>query len=212
MINDKIVIPKKLHMIWVGENKEPDYVSNNYNKWKLLMPDWEIKLWTNNDITSDYFPIDLIEKCIKGVQKADIMRYFIINKFGGVYMDCDVTPYKSLEPIITNYKTPLIICHDLEVTWGYIAIGFFASVPNHPAFNELCDKCHQVILNTEDIHMHTGPRLFGQVIEKYKNDFTLLPVESFYRNIKGDMWLNGYKRDDDVETRFGHHFYAKEWN
>ncbi len=44
------IIPKKLHMIWVGNDLAPEYVQKFFLKWKELMPEWECKLWTNNDL------------------------------------------------------------------------------------------------------------------------------------------------------------------
>ena len=203
-------IPKKLHMIWVGENQPPTYVEKNFNSWKSLMPGWECKLWSNDDITSDVFPVELVNSCTIGAQKADIMRYFIIKKFGGVYVDSDVTPHRSLDTIFTDCRN-IVACHDLQLTWGYIAIGFFAAVPNHHVMNEICELCYTVELNTKDVHMQTGPRLFGKVVTKYPDEYTLLPIESFYRNVKGDQCVNGLIRHDDYEKRFGNHFYAATW-
>jgi FkbM family methyltransferase len=203
-------IPKKLHMIWVGNKKPPSYVEENFNKWKCLMPDWEFKLWNNDDITSDVFPVELVNKCTLGVQKADIMRYYIIKKFGGVYVDADITPHRSLDPIVTDYKD-IVACHDLPLTWRYIAIGFFAASPEHHILSEICDLCHKLDLNTEDVHMKTGPRLFGEVMSKYPDEYTLLPIEAFYRNIKGDIISKTETRNDDYEERFGNHFYARTW-
>jgi mannosyltransferase OCH1-like enzyme len=204
------MIPRKLHLIWVGGSLAPDYVQANFNMWKQLMPEWDCKLWVDDDITSDVFPVDLVHSATKGAQKADIMRYFILEKFGGVYMDTDVTPYKSLEPIV--HMGDFVSCHDMEITWKYIAIGFIASVPHHHIIAEICDRCHTATLNTADIHMQTGPRLFGDVVMQYHTEVVFLTSEHFYRNMKGEIWLDdGSIRSEDIEHRFGNHFYAKCW-
>jgi hypothetical protein len=104
-----------------------------------------------------------------------------------------------------------IACHDLPVTWGYIINAFFAASPNHILMKEICEKVLDAKLNTEDIHLQTGPRLFGSVLEKYPNKYFLLPIESFYRNIKGDRLIDGKIRNEDVEERYGNHFYAYTW-
>lgn len=200
-VND---IPRILHIIWVGDRDPPDYVLENIKKWTTLMPHWNIKFWTNNDLTITHFPlniISLIDTVKKGAQKADIMRYFIMEKYGGVYVDTDVTPYRSLEPLITQlHNTDAILCHDLDLTWKYISIGFFAAIPNHPIFKTATEICNHVIINTEDIHMQTGPRLLGEAVARtqFHTKTILLPVKFFYRNINYD-------------GRLGNHFYAKEW-
>jgi mannosyltransferase OCH1-like enzyme len=199
-------------MIWVG-NEKPEYVHQNFMKWKELMPDWDCRLWTNEDLynkeINKIFPVDFISSSNVPAQQADIMRYFIIRQFGGVYVDADITPHKSLNSILQ--KGLFVACHDLPVTWGYIAIGFFASIPNHFLLEEICKNVMHAKLNTQDIHMQTGPRLFGKVLEKFPKDFVLLPIESFYRNKIGDTLHNGVIRDNDFEQRYGHHEYAATW-
>lgn len=88
-------IPKKLHLIWVGDMVRPDYVAAHVSLWTALMPEWDIRLWTNADVSR--FP-DIVQKCTKGAQQADIMRLFILYKEGGVYVDTDIVPHRSLSP------------------------------------------------------------------------------------------------------------------
>jgi mannosyltransferase OCH1-like enzyme len=143
-------IPRIIHLIWVGDNPKPNYLLDNLNKWKELMPSWDIKLWTNNDISTKHFPLNIIKllnKVNKGAQKADIMRYYIMAKYGGFYLDSDVTPYRSLEPLITQLPNiNAILCHDFELTWAYISIGFFSAIPNHPIFIKACELVNNALI------------------------------------------------------------------
>jgi mannosyltransferase OCH1-like enzyme len=196
-------IPRIIHLIWVGENNRPEYFDSNVSKWKELMPLWEIKVWTNEDINLEHFPeetIQLLRNVKKGAQKADIMRYFIMEKYGGIYLDADITPHRSLEPLKTQIpNAKVILCHDLPLTWQYISIGFFAAVPHHPLFQLTTTLVSKATINTEDLHMHTGPRLLGEAVFQFSGDkIVLLPTEFFYRNLH-------------YAERFGHHFYAKQW-
>ena len=196
-------IPRLLHLIWVGPDNAPEFMRANVEGWAKLMPEWTLRVWTNADITTKEFPekaVEIINKAIKGAQKADIMRYFIIEKYGGVYMDIDVIPNKSLESLIKFKDTGLVLCHDLPLTWEYISIGFFAAKPNHPVLKTACEMCYTTLLNTEDIHLKTGPFLLGHAMAKtiMLEKAYLLPVKCFYRN-------------EDYDQRFGCHTYAKLW-
>lgn len=214
------LIPAKLHMIWVGNNPEADYVQKNFNKWKELMPDWEIKLWKNDDIhvlPKEY--IDKINQAEKGVQKADLLKWFLVEQFGGIYIDCDVTPHRSMEPIRRLGKQ-VVLCHDLWLEWQFIAAGFFSAIPNHPLFKTAAQLCLSATLNTEDIHMQTGPRLLGEAVYRTKPDekYVLLPHHYFYRNMAGELTFklentsHIFHREKDFEDRFGYHFYARAWD
>jgi len=208
------VIPKLLHMIWVGEKEPPDYVGKHYEQWKALMPAWSVRLWTNADLHEGEFPTAILPRIAeakKGAQKADLMRYFIVYKYGGVYMDADVVPHRSLDPILAVGE-PVVLCHDLPITWPYIINAFFASVPGHPLFKRICDMCYSYVkLNTTDVHMMTGPRLLGDNVWNVKGRYIVLPVYSFYRNRAGDVHSHGVRRTDDFEGRFGSHTYAATW-
>lgn len=195
-------IPKIIHLIWVGDNDPPPYFELYMKQWQELMPDWEVRAWRNEDITVEHFPESILERinlCEKGAQKADIMRYFIIEKYGGIYLDSDVTPHRSFERLLKIKDAEAIICHDLELTWTYISIGFFAGIAHHPLFQHACNLCYHIVINTEDIYMQTGPRLFGEAVSRVNdNKIILLPSKFFYRN-------------ENYDGRFGFHFYAKCW-
>jgi hypothetical protein len=184
----------------------PDYATSNYMKWKELMPEWTIRLWTNDDIHVDNFPahtVDQINACIKGAQKADIMRYFIIKRWGGFYVDTDVTPHRSLDPL-RYLGFSEIICHDNIFTWEYCSIGFFGAVPNSPLFDYACELTRTAVINTPDLHFKTGPHLFGKAVFRSTppTPYGLLSAYCFYMNDN----ISSYK-----PFCVGTHVYAKEW-
>ena len=196
------IIPRILHMIWVGP-EPPASFSEHASQWHALMPSWTIRVWRNEDIHTGEFPepiVRLIGWTNKGAQKADIMRYHIMEKYGGVYVDADVIPRRSLEDLVVHTRRRVILCHDLPVTWPYISIGFFAAVPNHPLFKTACALCYTITVNTSDIHLQSGPRLLGKAVWKTPTEepYMLLPIKYFYRN-------------DTCPYAFGTHTYAKNW-
>ena len=155
-------IPCILHLIWFGEMKQ--YVEDNLNRWKELMPHWTTKLWTDNDLA--VFPSEVVCKVREATnyaQKSDILRMFILKKYGGVYVDTDITPRSSLDPIIAlNYD--IVLFHEREIEWEYITQFFIAAIPNHPAIKTACHMALEAVINTSDIHQKTGPQLWGMAI------------------------------------------------
>lgn len=196
-------IPRKLHII-TGD-VPPDYVFEYISKWKELMPDWEIRHWRDEHVTEEEFPPDIVERikmCEKGAQRADIMRYFIIEKYGGFYADSDVKPHRSLEPLRFMFSD-VILCHDNGIEWEYIINAFFGASPNHPIMKRACELCRTVSINSPtDISHETGPRLLGVAVSETRpadeRKYTLLPTEYLYVN----HWNN---------DRFGQHLYAHSW-
>jgi glycosyltransferase involved in cell wall biosynthesis/mannosyltransferase OCH1-like enzyme len=215
------VIPRILHMAWVGDAEQPEYVEEYKKKWEELMPEWNVRLWTNADINDQEFPADIVERINsseKGAQKADLMKFHIINKYGGIYLDTDIIPHRSLDPLI-DMGEPIVMCHDLPdgITWDFMACAFLAAVPNHPVFAKACKLCQTAEINTDDIHMKTGPKLWGEAVMDRTNvnsdeKYSLLHMSYFYRNLEGQqISQDGTCRTDDFDGRFGSHFYAKGW-
>lgn len=196
-------IPKNLHMIWVGDKEMPDYVIPHLNKWKNLMPDWNIRLWGNDDIRADEFPEEIIVKINEstiGAQKSDIMRYFIIEKYGGFYVDTDTIPYRSLTPL-TQMGFQLIVYHDNDLTWEYVINCVFGAIPHHPVLKRACELIHYAKLNTTDVHFQTGPHLWGKAIAGTSScgkKYGLL-YHSFFNN------------HDYFDGKYGSHTYARSW-
>jgi mannosyltransferase OCH1-like enzyme len=197
-------IPLKLHMIWVGNNPVPDHVIKNYSDWKKLMPHWEFRLWSNDDINLNEFSQEVIEKvhqANKGAQKADIMRYFIIEKYGGFYLDSDIVPIRSLDSLV-YMNNDLVLYHDNHVTWNYIINCFFGASPNHPLLKEACKRVMNAELNTSDVHMKTGPFLWGTVISEVNPEYG-----KRYLVLDSPFFSNFYNPPD----KFGTHKYAASW-
>lgn len=199
-------IPKLLHLIWVGKVAPPETLSVYLAKWKELMPLWTIRLWTNDDIHE--FSPEIIAKLAEtntGVQKADIMRYSIIEKYGGFYMDADMTPIKELDSLI--YMSDLVVCHDNYITWEYISVGFFGAKPNHPVMKKAVEISLSAQVNTGEPHMSTGPRLLGLAVSTVPpvcDKYTLLSIGTFYRaDTSGEC---------EIPEKFAEHQYARNWD
>jgi len=196
-----LLIPKLLHMIWVGDAPAPLLVEVHRAAWvALLGPEWTVRLWTNDDIAE--FPAhvqEFIGRALKGVEKADILRYYIVEKYGGIYIDTDMAPHRSLDPIVWMQK-PLVICHDIPVTWPYIINAMFAASPNNPVLRRCCELVLRGTLNTGRPHFETGPRVFGEAIHQCNTEsITCLPIQKFYHNA----------HDED---RLATHLYSRQWD
>lgn len=162
-------IPSILHMVWVGESPIPDYFINNVKGWKELMPTWHFMIWTNDHLTPSFIDHNYLNKinlAKQGAQKADLLRYYVINRYGGFYVDADVTPLRSLNDLL-YIDNDIIICNDIPINFNYVSTGFLAAISNHPVLTILCNHILFSTLNTDDVHIHTGPGIFGKCLFAY---------------------------------------------
>ena len=199
-------IPTILHIIWVGDKPAPESLSGYIAKWSELMPTWRIRLWGNSDLTEEHFTKEILERIHiskSGSQKADIMKYSIIEKYGGFYVDADIKPNKSLEPLLVM-DHELFLWHDAWVSWEYIACGFFASVPHHPVLQKACAILLEVELNTSDLHMKTGPYLLGRAVAETPRTE---PWKKY--GLLGTWFFDQYEYS--LHWKLGSHMYAGMW-
>ena len=99
---------KLLHRFWSGRAMPEAYVQYG-RQWAELNPGWEIQHWSIADIL--LFPklasvFDHLEERDGGnssieyfVQVADVMGYALVERFGGVYTNCDIQPLRPLEEL-----------------------------------------------------------------------------------------------------------------
>jgi mannosyltransferase OCH1-like enzyme len=191
-------IPRTLHLIWFGDIAKFAPYEGFFNKWTELMPHWTIRLWRDDDMRE--FPEAVQQKIAEATQyaqKADIARYFILEKYGGVYLDTDVVPYRSLDPIIALDYDIVTFNEWQDVVWEYMAQFFIACIPHHPAMQLACQYALGAQLNTGDINDKTGPRMWGWAIAN------AIKTEKMYA-------ILDYKYFTTPEG-FGKHLYAHSW-
>jgi len=97
---EPLTIPKIIHRIWLGDKELTRQARVYGTRWYALHPDWTIKLWTAQDIPSDLQLRGLVDRVNVTAMKSDILRYEILYRFGGVYVEVDVEPLKNNEPLL----------------------------------------------------------------------------------------------------------------
>jgi len=94
------MIPKIFHQIWFeGKIPEPFFYFSEHLK--QLHPGWEYKFWNINNMP-ELINQEAFEFYNNVIFKSDILRYEMLHKFGGIYVDFDFLFYKNIEPLITD--------------------------------------------------------------------------------------------------------------
>ena len=103
-----------------------------------------------------------------GAAKADLWRYLILFKRGGVYLDIDSVIYNNLDTLITDDCAII----SREKNYGKFVQWCLVFPPQHPILEICINKCVNNILNktTNDILELTGPVVYSQSIKDYFND------------------------------------------
>ncbi|MCD7916226.1 MAG: hypothetical protein LUG96_13835 [Tannerellaceae bacterium] len=104
-----IRIPKIIHQVWSNlEPPLPAYFKYLAKTWKRDYPDWKYELWDNermNNFILIHYPHywERYNEFPHNIQRWDIIRYLILDHYGGVYVDFDYESIKSIEHLLA-YK------------------------------------------------------------------------------------------------------------
>ena len=98
------MIPKIIHYCWFGRGEMPELVQNCIASWHTHMPNWEYRLWTedNFDIASTPAYVQEAYAVKKYAFVSDYVRLWALEREGGLYMDTDVEVLRSFEPLMND--------------------------------------------------------------------------------------------------------------
>lgn len=93
-------IPKIIHFMWLPDfSKAPAYVFENITLWRNMNPEYDVIEWDEESVRK-VIPKERIryyDMLNMPIKKSDFARIELAIKFGGVYLDCDLIPNKSLD-------------------------------------------------------------------------------------------------------------------
>lgn len=209
---NNIKVPKVFHFIWIGNNEIPEEYIKYINSWRKINPGWMTRIWTNKDLTYENFSnLHYILKSKKYAQQADIMRYEILYKYGGIYLDTDFECYKNIETLLIDYD--FFTCngdHD-STNQCVISMGLYGSKKNNIISKSLVDNIKYVNTDSKDINVETGPFYFGKIVNNYLGMFKEIYPRYFYPNTYKEFFYNidvsNYRKN-----AYGEHHWSNSWN
>jgi mannosyltransferase OCH1-like enzyme len=156
------LIPKKIHQIWVGPLPPP---SRLMATWKRMHPGWEYKVWT--DHKTGWENQSQIDAMPEWNGKADIMRWEILEREGGVLVDADSECVRPLEDVFLDHES--FACWENEtVRPGLIAAGYVGAAKGSPLMRKCIDAVkHRPLIGTR-AWQSVGPLLLTEMAEGYE--------------------------------------------
>lgn len=208
-------IPRIIHQIWM-QGEPPEDLAARRVSWREHHPDWEHRLWDERairELVSDRYAwlLPVWDGYPELIMRADIGRYVILHRYGGVYLDMDLECLRPLGPLLAGESLVAALepqLHRLSRFPGggaprhLLANGFIASTPGHPfwdhLFKELVRRHH-----LPDPFSATGPMLLTGACESWpaRDEISLVPAECFFPFAtavhfrRGDWWRPFAGRD-----------------
>ena len=160
-----------------------------------LYPDWEHRLWRNEDITRENFPLsyDLIQTLFK-VDKftrfsrmatvADVLRHEILYNYGGFYMDTSMKLFSNVFNEWLSYRVVIPTLDTVRYRWVE-SMCIFANEPKYPGLLRIISSYNTNRYNIfhKEAQQIAGPYDFIQFIqgyEEYDPDVLIMGFDKFY--------------------------------
>jgi len=201
------VIPRIIHRIWFGSEMPGEFV--HYGEtWRGCYPDWEVKLWSEDSVPrlENQELFDSASTLVPGAAeqfRADVARYEILWRFGGLYVDADLECRRSIVDLLGGVS--LIAAWEVDNIW--INNALLGCTAGHPFMRALIDGLPKNVLSVlkrQPNHM-SGPRYVTRMFRELSPEMLLLPSARIYPY----LWNELDREDEEFPEAFAIH---RWWN
>ncbi|ORI93346.1 glycosyltransferase family 32 protein [Leuconostoc mesenteroides] len=168
------MIPKIIHYAWFG-SEIPAEVLRRIDQWKEVLPDWRFLEWneSNWDVEKDEFTKRAFHEKKLGYI-ADVLRYDVVYRYGGFYLDTDMIIKKDLTDFC-DYQNVFGFMYD-----NNLHTGMFGA-----------EKHSNLILKLQKLYMgEIYPDIF-ELTRSWNNTSNII-VTLFFKKHFLDFHLNGH--------------------
>ena len=176
-------ISKIIHQIWIGPKPRP---SKFMDTWSNKNPDFEYIFWNEEEFQKRGITFECQDKIVSMSEingKADIIRWELLWKYGGVFLDADSICIEPIDDVLMN--TPAFAGYENEkVREGLVATGTMGFPPEHPLCRDAIDWIKSNHVSFEKTRQrawyNVGPGLLTRLLATNKYpEFKVFPSHYF---------------------------------
>jgi mannosyltransferase OCH1-like enzyme len=218
MEEENLDIPKNIFQT----HKSSAYVNSNttlkscLSSWTKYKPSYNHFFSTNEtceNFIKEQFPGNVYDAYCRlplAVMKADLWRYCVIYKYGGIYADADAMCL--VNPDLFTLPKTLLVCGPENET--HLCQWFFAAPKESPILKSIIDLSTKRILETPEIkgehivHHLTGPGCFTDGIEEFlrNNNLQTFDNKKMYESYRNDLMC--VFNCDNFRNKIIRHYFA----
>ena len=208
------MIPKKIHRVIPDKTKTTKLMDICWEASKFYNQDYEHITHDDNDVYEEIN--SLLLEDIPGAIKADIIRYFVLYSFGGIYIDSDFETYRSFDPLLNN---SCFAAYEVQNILGQAVMGCEKgntlmldglNILSYVIKNKLMDNNHMVYDKPFNRLIAPGPYSITKAM-LLEESVTKLQSKAFYPFIPWDInkpYSEEFKNDPEI---YGIHWFVKSW-
>lgn len=220
-----IRIPALIHQTWKDTDVPPEW-QKWADSWRIQHPGWGYRLWTDADnraFLQEHYPwfLPVYDGYPEAIMRADAIRYFLLDHFGGLYVDLDFECRKPVTEILDGHDLVLGCEPDAHTRLllarqrGFDRIvgnAFIASRPGHPFWAHV----HRQMVATHKLPSTldvTGPFFLTRAVESAPEpeSITVLEAEILYPEVSPYATELFGPQEADYDRAYAVHHWSGSW-
>ncbi len=192
------MIPKTVHYIWIG-SKIPNKIQMQIDKNSQFFKEYEVKIWTEENIP----PLNAFAQQAFNEKKwafvSDYLRFYILHKEGGIYLDTDMDVLKPLDDLLVHN------CFSgWDRTGKYVYAGIVGAEANHPYIHTVLESYNKI----EEGEYPTSPEMMTRAYSHYskQEDIKIYDSAYFYPLLDGEKESSALMKD-----AYTNHLWHESW-
>lgn len=96
-------IPRIVHYVWVGPNKMSALQTRCIDSWIRFLPNYKLRFWNEQTISQEVMRHSFVRAMYaqkKWAFVSDYIRFWALEREGGIYLDTDIEVLKSFDPLL----------------------------------------------------------------------------------------------------------------
>ena len=200
---DRYLLEQKgriIHQVWFGTIPNKKEAKKTYNKfkiyrdsWKIQNPTWYHIEWNkkfSEQLAKTFFPkyYNMYKNYTYEIQRCDLVRYFCLYRYGGIYADMDYYCNKPFDEAFKTFSHNFYLVNTPNVGNSYVSNSLMYSTPRHVFWEKLFiemdkSKTSPIYYSRHlEIMYSTGPGILTRIYDelRIKNKLKSLPHELFH--------------------------------
>ncbi|MFE0451736.1 glycosyltransferase [Streptomyces sp. NPDC058914] len=218
-------IPALIHQTWKDADV-PAHWKEWADSWRRHHPGWGYRLWTDADnraFLQEHYPwfLPVYDGYADSIMRADAIRYFLLDHFGGLYVDLDFECLRPVDEILDGQElvlgcepqahTGLLLARRRGLS-RIVGNAFIASRPGHPFWAHV----HRQLVGAHKLPGAldvTGPFFLTRAIDSAPDpaSITILGPEVLYPEVSPYATELFGPQEADYDHAYAVHHWSGSW-
>lgn len=184
-------LPKLINFVWPGNDPLPKKANTMLLRWQHVYPDYQVRIWR----PENYLPLRnqlLYDSIVPDKDYrflANLARFEIIHRVGGLYFDLDIYPVKRCNFDELRKPGTCLLAYEKPSeyrTFSIVSDAVIGALPGDPFIGSLIDEIRVIPPhkhNQEKLpvaYLVVGPPFVTAQVKKQPERVTIMPYEYWH--------------------------------